>query len=233
MNPSYHSEYQEILKGVKEHLCEQHRKGSHVLAEKQNWEALRRMIASAPRAQPQVKPVAQQSIVPPPPPLSTTLNSVVKPTFVKQTELEPAPKKIIEEKFTRSLTLAEQSPPPTFDSTPWKETFRDKFPHVQLIDPTPKSTTESFGISIIYDTATPKEIAFLQNVARTTTTLLGPTRVLHVNQLDQKRRSLVVSYKAGVDNDLSIDDFSVYLQSPGVKAQLWRTLSNLYLQKSS
>lgn len=151
----------------------------------------------------------------------------------KQAEQPPAPKRIVEEKISRSLTLTEAPPIPTIDFESWKAIFKEKFPQIQLVEPIAKSTVETLGITIIYDAITPKEMTFLQNIARTTHILLGPTRIVQVNKLGTKKHSLIVSYKSGVDNDLSIDDISVYLQSPGVKAQLWRTLSNLYSQKSS
>ena len=246
MNPSYHTEYQALISGIKNHLMDHHKKGSFVLAEKENWETLRRLMTTAKKSaplpqppSPSPKPVAAKPsipVAPAPAPISAPAKTppVVQITAIaNQAEAPPAPKRVVEEKISRSLALAETVPIPSIDFEPWKAIFKEKFPHVVLIDTIEKPTVEAFGVTIVFDAATPREIAFLQNVARTTQTLLGPTKIIHVSKLDTKKRSLIVSYKAGVDNDLAIDDISVYLQSPGVKAQLWRTLSNTYMQKSS
>lgn len=241
MSNSFHHEYLELLRGAREHLLSQYPKGSFILAERDNWEALRRSLSTA------AKPIAQQvqrkpaPIAPSPQPhfnkavISSTpvVKEIPKQEPKTETAAQPAPKRVVEEKVNRSLSLTERPPANTVDLASWKEIFIEKFPQIQLIEPTPTTTSKATQVSIVYEKANPQELAFLQNIARTCHMLLGNTRLVRLNQFVPDSQKMVICYGITVENGFPLEPFTTYLQNPKLKAQLWRQLCSQFMQKSS
>lgn len=253
MNDPLHREYLELLRGAREYLLFSYDRGAQVLADKENWEALRKVMMAAPKQTSQqpptqkfTKPLLAQS---PPPLLSQTPSSLphepfrptvpapIKPAAPRvapsRTVTPPEGKKDIEEKITRALNLTERPSPPTIDFSDWKQIFQEKFTHIPLQNPIPPGKPPLSTFTIVYDTVSDRELIFLQNIARTCHILLGPTRLVPNGQYVPSPHIVTAGYGVTLENGLAIEPLSVYLQSPKLKALLWRQLYSHFMQKSS
>lgn len=253
MNDPFYAEYFELLKGAKEHLSSAYPKGSYILAEKENWEALRHAMTIS-RQHEQKAPLKPSPKITPPTihPTQThsspTISQVTTPSTpppVKQMmpaqppkpSAPPEAKRVVEEKINRSLSLAETPATPEIDFKGWKEIFQDKFPQIQLVEPARESKGTETSIAIVYESVSAQELAFLQNIARSCHLLLGPTRLLplaeYQKRIESEPQKMVLCYGVAVTDGLPIEQLSVYIQTPALKAQLWRQLSSKFMQKSS
>ena len=256
MNTPLRREYFELLKSAREHLSSTYPKGAFILAEKENWEALRRAIVQSkqndlpPSPKPEAKTpsptvhtpsssrgIAQSSTTPaaaPPRPLHHAPQT-------KPSQPPPEQKRIVEEKIDRSLTLSEPPTPQELDFKGWKEIFNEKFPQISLVEPTQAKAKTEASIVIVYEKGSAQEMQFLQNVARTCHLLLGPTALVTLEQFQKRfagdggseNKKMVICYGVSVDEAFSLEELSVYIRNPAIKAQLWRQLSTRYMQKSS
>jgi hypothetical protein len=219
------------------------------LAERENWEALRRIIAAAAKPQPQQNHPKQPPIqhIPPQPfnktvtPQPQKANEPIKPVptpsiekvQVRELNTQPPAKRVVEEKINRTLSLNERPPPNTIDLAAWKEIFINKFPQITLTEPATRTTQKSTAVAIVYDSVNPQELAFLQNIARTCHLLLGNTRLIQQKEYVPDSQKMVISYGIVLEQAFPLESLSVYLKSPGLKAQLWRQLYSHFTQKSS
>lgn len=246
MSDPLYNEYFELLRGAREHLSTFYPKGSHILAEKENWEALRQAMTTS-RQNEQVKPVTKAPTTPAPKISSPAISQISPPTPIKERPMPPAvvndtptpsePKRTVDEKINRSLTLAELPAVQEVDFKSWKEVFVDKFPQIQLVDPSEECQNTQTSIVIVYEKVTPQELTFLQNIARTCHLLLGPTQLLPLadfqRTVESEPQKMVLCYGIHTKEGFPIEQLSDYLLTPALKAQLWRQLSSKYMQKSS
>lgn len=242
MNTPLHREYFELLKNAREHLSSVYPKGSYILAEKENWEALRQAIIHSKHNEPQAPP--KQPVKAPSPMVSTPeprgiAQVSATPTIPKPMHVTaPQPKRVVEEKLDRSLTLSESPLPQEIDFKSWKGIFEDKFPQIALVEPIQGKAAVEKGVVIVHGKISPQESLFLQNVARTCHLLLGPTTIQRIEDFQPAEggseiQKMIVCYGVSVEGALPLEELTVYIRNPAIKAQLWRQLSTRFMQKSS
>jgi hypothetical protein len=245
MNTPLHREYFELLKNAREHLSSVYPKGSYILAEKENWEALRQAIIHSKQNEPQPAPTPKPPVKAPSPIYSTPQPRGIAqvsaaPTVVPKPMpvATPQPKRVVEEKIDRTLTLSEAPLPQDIDFKSWKGIFEDKFPQIALVEPAQAKVAVEKGIVIVHGSISPQESLFLQNVARTCHLLLGPTIVQKIEDFKPAEggseiQKMIVCYGVSVDGAFPLEELSAYTRNPAIKAQLWRQLSGRFMQKSS
>lgn len=232
MKSQHETEYLELLEGVRSYLSEEYPKGTFLCADKENWEVLHRQLLPTRRvlSPPQKAPSAVKPQMPPHPsplpqskaPLSP-LPSTARPATPRVEP--PPPKKPVEEKISRSLYLSERPTPGSLDFTEWKKIFLDKFPHIPLVESPLADQTEKVVITIVHGAASPEELHFLENVARSCHLLLGKTKVIAVEQFKSEQGGKFFTYGIQIENGIPIQPLSFYLRNPQAKALLWRQLT--------